>query len=947
MADAVPPSAGPSPQRPSQGAKTPRPTALTFGIVLALAGAIFIPFYIHWYEVGIFGNDTPQFTVVNALVPLVLFMVFLIVLLNPLLRLAAPPLRLGRRELLIIFSVWVLAATVSARQLGMRAIASAGTLYGRGVKHRTIDKAELRENYLRKDIFLPADEATKYYYGQSPDNRTWVLPFPRAPRLGAGDFADLVAFARRLSEPKDDLSRLLARGLSAETRTRMQALVRDADGLGDTLLRGLNRTVTAGESIYTPERFAQVELSEEIKVLVAESLRGDDLARLNRLLIERAYPHLVVRATSDNVSRFEISDLRSPSRLVRELYGRSDLVARFLRGKFSEASGARFVQFAEAAAACESALAADLNAVIEKPIPYGEGDFAGLSLSAETRAALAAPPEGKALLALNRTLLEEAYSGEIALRRFVVPWKQWVKPLAFWLPLVIVFVVFSSSLVRTMHRQWSQHELLTYPLAGVADSLIGVKRGRALPEIFYDRVFWAGFSVVAFIYLLDGLHRWFPQMVYIPLGWSHTNLIKDFYFLSKYCGREAYAFFRGWLYTFMVAIAVLLPLEISLTCWLGWALMVFGTGFYFLLTGETITNNETGYIQSGMQIAMGLVVLFIGRREYWNVLRTAFFMRPAEDEGMRRAANACRVFCFSFLALAYLLAFAGIDPLLSVAVTLAFALMVLLIARMTAEIGMPWLVNFRGLGSYLPMKMLGAAVMGPKGLAAMAAITLTFDHFTSNSVAAQETTISKLRERGRSWAHGTGFTLILTAGLLLALASMTFLNVWQNYSFGARRERGLVNGIGSDLRGAAGHINRLKVEMGDEGFEEMAEAKGFARLNHFTFDRKFYKFFALGALMIAGCAALRLRFSWWPFHPLPLLFFNTWAMSRVAYPIMVGWLIKTAILRVWGGKTFARSKPFWYGAILGQVFVACIWMIVTVIYYLLTRTAPVRFNSFY
>ena len=103
----------------------------------------------------------------------------------------------------------------------------------------------------------------------------------------------------------------------------------------------------------------------------------------------------------------------------------------------------------------------------------------------------------------------------------------------------------------------------------------------------------------------------------------------------------------------------------------------------------------------------------------------------------------------------------------------------------------------------------------------------------------------------------------------------------------------------------------------------------------------------LSVVLVALCAFMRLRFLWWPFHPLPLLFINTWAMSRLYYSIMLGWLIKVMILRVWGGKTFSRVKPFFVGVIAGQVATYAMWLVINSVYFLVTRTTPPRFGVFY
>jgi hypothetical protein len=515
-----------------------------------------------------------------------------------------------------------------------------------------------------------------------------------------------------------------------------------------------------------------------------------------------------------------------------------------------------------------------------------------------------------------------------------VPWSVWRQPLVFWVPLLVCVIVLSVSLVRLVHRQWSKHELLSFPIADVAKSILGVEAGRAFPALFYDRVFWCGFGVIAFICLLNGLSLWFPNMISVPLDWAYYDLIKQFPFLNDYCGKEAYSLFRGVTYPFLVALAVLLPAEISLTCWLGWVLMVFGTGFYFLTTGEVIGATETGQIQAGMYVAMLGVILFIGRREYWAVARHAVRWRLPDEPQLRQSVVACRWFVASFAALSGLLSVAGLPVLLAVVTVACFALVLLLAARMTAEIGLPWLPHLGGLMAALPVKLLGAAALGPQALAALAVIGVAVGSDMSNSVAAQATTCAKLDETGR---RSLSLRLMLTLCLGVALTATIVGTLWDNYSFGARREEKLVGQLRSGMEQTSQQINQLRAEGLTGAGPDWARVKA---------EPKFWRFFLYGAVVVTGCALLRLRFTWWPFHPLPLLLFGSWTLSRFYFSFLIGWLIKLALVKIAGGKVFAAAKPFFIGVIVGQITLTMLWIFAGVIYYLATGAQPPVVNLF-
>jgi len=524
-----------------------------------------------------------------------------------------------------------------------------------------------------------------------------------------------------------------------------------------------------------------------------------------------------------------------------------------------------------------------------------------------------------------------------------VPWVLWKEPLFFWVPFMVVAVVFASALVQMVHRQWSKHELLTFPMAEYADSFLNIEPQRAFPAIFYDRIFWIGFLAMFFVYLINGLHSWFPQMIEVPLVYQHTHLVREFAFLDKYCGREAYSLFRGVIYPFLVCLAVLLPTEISLTCWLGWVLTILATGFYFLFTGEVIGPTQNNFIQYGMYVAMFVMIILIGRREYGRILHLAFTWKRTDDLALRNAAIACRLFVLAFAALVALLTYAGMDWFIALVLTCSFALVLVLLARMAAEVGLPWLNNFSGMAHGLPLKMLGATAIGPKTLAVLAAVGGMLDIHTDYHVASQETIYRKLEEKPGAGIGRWQFNLILFITTLAAIGAAFFFTLWNNYSYGAQKETRIRSAIQSQLEGASTEINRLQIE---GRAAEAQETTGLAKLRLARAEEGFWRFFLYGAVVVAGCALLRLRFTWWPFHPLPFLLISTWTLSRFYVSFFLGWIIKITLLRIWGGKVFIRSKPFFMGVITGQVVAAGLWVTVGGIYYVCTGKVPPGMNFF-
>ena len=111
--------------------------------------------------------------------------------------------------------------------------------------------------------------------------------------FAAPDFKDVSSLATKLHDKADPLSAYLASNLSAAT---VQTLAYYKQGLSsDTAARiAISQDLTSlifKTNIYSPERFAGVNLRNTTQQLLAQKEKGRDEARLNRLLLADAYPN--------------------------------------------------------------------------------------------------------------------------------------------------------------------------------------------------------------------------------------------------------------------------------------------------------------------------------------------------------------------------------------------------------------------------------------------------------------------------------------------------------------------------------------------------------------------------------------------------------------------------------------------------------------------------------
>jgi hypothetical protein len=79
--------------------------------------------------------------------------------------------------------------------------------------------------------------------------------------------------------------------------------------------------------------------------------------------------------------------------------------------------------------------------------------------------------------------------------------------------------------------------------------------------------------------------------------------------------------------------------------------------------------------------------------------------------------------------------------------------------------------------------------------------------------------------------------------------------------------------------------------------------------------------FAIAALL----ALARMRFVWFPFHPLAYAVANGWGMHNLWSCVFVGWLIKAVVLRYGGLGRYRELIPFFLGLLLGEFFWGSLW----------------------
>ena len=482
-----------------------------------------------------------------------------------------------------------------------------------------------------------------------------------------------------------------------------------------------------------------------------------------------------------------------------------------------------------------------------------------------------------------------------------IPWEVWVEPMAWWLGLVVVMGFMLICLSGILHRQWSAHERLAYPMMQLPQGMLAGEEGgvsRVAP-LFRNPVMWVGFSL-PFVYLtMKGLNFHFP---FLP----DPDLDSDPWVLrgSVYLPVRVVFAYIGFFY--------LASLDLTFSVWFFFlfykvqegAFNVFGVASAERLSGyEWPPIADLVHQQTGAAVVFILFGLWSARAHLRDVMRAAWNPGNGVDDSdeLLRYRTAVAGFLASFAAIGFWLWRSGV-PALYVPVLLVFSIVFfVLVARVVATAGVPT-TRSPIVPAYFVISGFGTSMLGTKGLVAL---TFTFiwqgESRTSPMVAACNGL--KLAESVK------GSKTRLFWGLMIALAASLLASLWTTL------ELAYTNGAVNLplLQLAGGHC---WPQIGGT-----ANAMPEANLRGWLFR-------GIGGgfefLLMWG----QHRWHWWPLHPIGFAVAFGWLTSSVWFSALIAWVLKAIILHVGGGKLFRTLRPFFLGLILGEVLTAGAWVAV-------------------
>jgi hypothetical protein len=525
-----------------------------------------------------------------------------------------------------------------------------------------------------------------------------------------------------------------------------------------------------------------------------------------------------------------------------------------------------------------------------------------------------------------------------------VPWGKWRDCLTVWMPLVVLMSVSVICLALIVHRQWSMHERLRYPIAEFASTLMAPPQQGVVGPIFRSKIFWIGLAAVVAIHLINGINKWYNgTFIQIPLAFdlaairTKWPIIRDLPWGVRLTMPQVYPLVVG--FSFFLASEVSLSLGLSQVIFLSvaWILVTRGVD----MSTDLLTGGPGGWMRAGGYMAFGFMVLYTGRRYYRAVLQAALSFRASMGVEPY-AAWAGRILLLSLGGMLAIMIALGLDWPLAILTLAMIMLLFLCVSRIVAETGLFFLqARWQALGVLLGF--LGAYALGPKALILVGLLSIVLTLDISQSLMPYIINGLKVCQNAGIAPARTGWTAVGTYMVSLVLA--VIVAFWAIYNFGVNKSYDWsYKRVPSMVFMAA---NREVTDLKLSG--ELAASEALRPLERLTQLRPSDRFLwsaGIGVAMVLIVGMLRLKFSWWPLHPVMFLVWDTAPMGALSHSFLLGWFVKTAVSRIGGHRTYQKAKPLMIGLIAGDLIGPAVFIIYGAIYYGVTGLLPETYDYF-
>ncbi len=496
----------------------------------------------------------------------------------------------------------------------------------------------------------------------------------------------------------------------------------------------------------------------------------------------------------------------------------------------------------------------------------------------------------------DKAVLTDYFQGESSFYhvRYI---KAWLVPMLAWS--AFTFVLFSTLLCINViiRKRWMEQERLAYPLVQLPVEMLNSN------SFFRNRLLWIGFAVSGTITLINGLNIWVPSVPVIPVKCRDISP----YFTSKPWDAMGVTLID--FHPFIIGLAYFIPLDLSFSCWF----------FYILTKVEKIITSSIGWNNLYLDersvsawIMLGLLTIYTGRKHLFEAVKQIFTKKDRQYEAKEpikyRTAVTLTIIGLSFIAI---FCYAAGMSLWAIGIFFAvYIAMALGITRVRAALGAPYHEVVFVYQRQFMIGVLGSRRIGPANLTMMSFLYPFTRCHRSHPMPTQLESL-KIAQQG-NMLNGRLIGAMMGSIALGAIASFwIYLTIAYKY-------------------GASAGLHGWLAGFGWESFNPLQ-----SWLSHPTgTNTTAVAFMGGNASFVMFLMAMHRRFTWWMLHPAGyVLSGGSWSgMFYIWNAILISWAIKYMILKFGGFKAYAKGRPFFFGLVLGDYMIGCLWNILGLIF---------------
>jgi len=476
--------------------------------------------------------------------------------------------------------------------------------------------------------------------------------------------------------------------------------------------------------------------------------------------------------------------------------------------------------------------------------------------------------------------------------------RPWIVPASVWSAVVFAMLGVMFCINTIVRQQWMQHDKLQFPIVELPMQITEPGHG-----LLRSRLMWIGFGIAGGICLINGLSVLYPSVPSIPVKMHDISL--------GFANKPWNA--MGWtpisFYPYGIGLGFLLPLDMLFSCWfffVMWRVIrILGAvyGAYDSTPNFPFMNQQA----LGAYYLVGIFALWSGRKHLAMVWRSAFSGRPAEGEADGPMSYRTAVFGLigGMLAVMGFFHLIGLAPWMAVIGIGLYFFLALAIARMHAEFGPP-AHDLHYMGPDVVMTaMFGTQAFSAQNLTGLSWFWWFNRAYRSIPIAYQLDGL-KIAQRGNSSQR------YMAQAMAVASVAAVVSGFWIYLHFGYQR---------GAAAGMAGHVQGF-------GYEAFARGLGGWMNNKTGPDVPATMAIGWGMAFAYFLYFMKLRVSWWCFHPLGFAVSTSYSIGTLWLPMMIAWAAKLITLRAGGLKAYRKVLEFFLGLVLGDFLVGCMWPIV-------------------